>query len=408
MLKKIFFALLIGLLGIIAYFDLSIAKAAATNTIPNPSLELISSGQPSNWSKDSWGTNSATFSVLNSGHTGIHSIKVVMSNFQSGDAKWFYTPQTVTPNASYNFSNWYQSNVSTEIDLMYLTSSGQENYVYLGSVPASSVWAQTNFTFTMPANAVKASVMQIIFKNGSLTTDDYSLSTGTTPPPPPPSSNFNRPIISLTFDDGYESLYSAGLPLLNKYGFKSTDYIHIVDIANGDYMTLAQIKAMYAAGNEIGSHSVTHPHLPNLSVAKIDKELLNSKTYLQTNVGPVYNFATPYGENSAKVTTELKKYYRSSRSVDSGFNSPSNFNQYNLLVRNILQTTTLAEVQSWIAAAKQNNYWLILVYHQIDQSGDEYGTTPEKLNSHLNAIKQSGLTVLTINKALDEVLPQIK
>lgn len=66
----------------------------------------ISSGtQPIGWQKDKWGENTTTFAYLNTGYTGSRSVKVTISKYTSGDAKWYFNPIPVSPNASYNFSD---------------------------------------------------------------------------------------------------------------------------------------------------------------------------------------------------------------------------------------------------------------------------------------------------------------
>ena len=48
----------------------------------------------------------------------------------------------------------------------------------------------------------------------------------------------------------------------------------------------------------------------------------------------------------------------------------------------------------------------ILVYHNIVASGDAFSTTPTNLNAELAYIKQSGVTVKTVQQALTEVMTQ--
>lgn len=243
-----------------------------------------------------------------------------------------------------------------------------------------------------------------IYSVGWLQTDDYSLQTFA-------YQGFNRPLISLTFDDGYASFYNNGLPLLKKYGLTSTDYI-ITGSVNNDpaYMTTAMLKGLYASGNEIASHTVTHPDLTTLSATNMDNELKNSQAQLQSWLGvPIVNFASPYGAYNQQVVTDAQKYYRSYRGVEAGYNAKNNFDQYHLMVQNMLSTTTLAQVQGWVNQAKATNTWLILVYHQVDPStaSGDYNTYPSDLDAQLAAIKSSGVTVKTVNQALDELLPQL-
>ncbi|MGA2666907.1 MAG: polysaccharide deacetylase family protein [Patescibacteria group bacterium] len=377
------------------------------DAIPNGSLEQVSSlnsALPADWQNSSWGTNKATFSYLNTGHTGTHSVAVTLANRTSGAAEWYYTPQPVTSGQNYKFSDYYISNVVTEVDLMINKTDGSTQYITLATVGAASAWALFSTTFVMPSGVQTASIMHLIYNNGTLKTDDYSLS-------PYVPQKFSRPIISLTFDDSLVSYSTTALPLMNQYSYKSTAYIitgSVGDTQDG-YMTLAQIKAAYAAGNEIGSHTVTHPDLDTLSLKKLANELSASKSYLQKNVGGmISDFAAPYGDANPNTILQIKKYYATNRSVDTGYNTPDNFNPYHILVQNMDNTTTLADVQGWVNYAQQNNAWLVLVYHQVDTSGDTYATTPGNFTNDLSIIHQSGIKVETINQALNEVSPQIK
>src|SRR5665213_1067767 len=94
-------------------------QVAGANLIPNPSLETVdpsNSKVPQNWTNGSWGTNKTTFSYLTTGHTGKHSIKTQITSYTSGASYWFSTPIAVTPGQMYDYSDWYESNVTTEVD----------------------------------------------------------------------------------------------------------------------------------------------------------------------------------------------------------------------------------------------------------------------------------------------------
>jgi hypothetical protein len=53
---------------------------------------------------------------------------------------------------------------------------------------------------------------------------------------------------------------------------------------------------------ELGAHSVTHPHLDELDVAEIEREVFDSKRQLEQLLGrPVETFAYPYGSYDRRV-----------------------------------------------------------------------------------------------------------
>lgn len=161
----------------------TVYAAGSTNLIANPSVETDNgSGNPANWTANSWGTNTTTLSWATNGHTGSHSLAINMSAHTSGDAKWMHDAVAVSPNTSYTYASWYKASVATEIDLQYLDTAGNTTYAYATPVPASGNWNQVSTTFTTPANAAKVVVMHILAQAGTLQTDDFTLATTVAPP----------------------------------------------------------------------------------------------------------------------------------------------------------------------------------------------------------------------------------
>lgn len=155
------------------------------------------------------------------------------------------------------------------------------------------------------------------------------------------------------------------------------------------------------------AHRLTPP-LTSQTGSALTYELSHSKQYLEQLVKtPVRNFASPYGDYDARVVTEIKKYYQSHRSVDEGFNSKDTFNIYNIRVQNILDTTTAAQVSAWIAQAKADKTWLVLVYHRIASNPGPYDSYTNDFKSQMAAVKASGITVKTYQDALTEVKTQL-
>lgn len=104
----------------------------------------------------------------------------------------------------------------------------------------------------------------------------------------------SRPIL-LTFDDGSETVYTDAYPIMQKYGFTGTAYIVYNFIGAGSYMDKDQIRELYAAGWEIGSHSVSHHDLTTRP-GKQEEEIVKSRQRLEAYLAvPVRSFAYPFG-----------------------------------------------------------------------------------------------------------------
>jgi peptidoglycan/xylan/chitin deacetylase (PgdA/CDA1 family) len=198
------------------------------------------------------------------------------------------------------------------------------------------------------------------------------------------------------------------MPKLQQYGYNGTFYIISGVLNSGNYMSSSQVLQLRNAGNEIASHTVTHPDMVQLTPAQQDVELQQSKADLEALIGaPVANFCTPYGSYNDALLAKIKQVYSSHRTVQSGFNTKADTDFYQLKVQNIYNTTTKADVAGWVATAKAQGSWLILVYHEIMSSPGQYDTTPALFDAQLQAIQASGLTVKTLAGAMAEVAPQL-
>ena len=103
-----------------------------------------------------------------------------------------------------------------------------------------------------------------------------------------------KPII-LTFDDGSESVSTTALPIMQKYGFIGTAYIVHNYIGLTEYMDEDQIRGLYDAGWEIGSHSISHVDLTERTDRQQD-EIVDSRRKLQNRLNvPILSFAYPFG-----------------------------------------------------------------------------------------------------------------
>lgn len=107
----------------------------------------------------------------------------------------------------------------------------------------------------------------------------------------------SRPAVVLTFDDGYADFYRYAWPILRKYQVKATVFIVLNFLDQPGYLTLDELKELQASGLvEIGSHTLNHHNLKPLPLERARKEVLESKTRLESLLGwGVYSFAYPYG-----------------------------------------------------------------------------------------------------------------
>jgi peptidoglycan/xylan/chitin deacetylase (PgdA/CDA1 family) len=361
---------------------------AAVELLDNPGLETPNAtlDGPQGWTPSTWGTAAPLFSWSSDAHTGERSVRVDVTGYQDGDSKWVHDPVAVQGGTYYVFSDWYKSTATSAVSVYYETAGdppdgGRWANLFSGIAP-SSEWTPYQTGFTMPAGAVRAVFVHFLAGDGQLVTDDYSLTAIDAPP------GFERTMASLTFDDGSRAFYELARPLLDAKGFKTTQYIPTKGLSTTPtdpfMMTLDQVRAVAAAGHEIGSHSVSHDALPTLSDAALAAELRDSKARLEQiagRPGSVTSIAYPYGLYDARVIAAAKAAgYRSGRVVDEGYTSRLDLEPLAVRAQNMTRTTTTADVQSWIVYAAAHRYWLVIVYHEVVPDSAPVCTDPETVS----------------------------
>ena len=202
------------------------AFADPSNLIANPSLETSASGtSPDSWNQGGFGDalSKAQFNYITDTQDTTKAVQVVISSEPTGgDAKWVFNAVPVAQGNLYNFSDSYNSSAPSFLVAAYTMADNSLIFDQLATLPSSNnAWTSTSGQFTAPTGAASVTVYHLIQDAGQLTTDNYSLSLAA-----PASQNiFSHGIVSLTFDDGWNSQYYNALPVLKSANYPGTFYI---------------------------------------------------------------------------------------------------------------------------------------------------------------------------------------
>ncbi|WP_205753656.1 polysaccharide deacetylase family protein [Arthrobacter ruber] len=125
-----------------------------------------------------------------------------------------------------------------------------------------------------------------------------------------------RRLVGLTFDDGYTDYLEHALPALQRHGMSSTLYVVAGGLGgtnewdDGPRLGLLdadQVRAVAAAGQEVGSHTMTHPHLRGVGADSLVEEISGSREVLQDVLQTgVASFCYPYGEFDEAATGAVR------------------------------------------------------------------------------------------------------
>ncbi|HEX8226867.1 MAG TPA: polysaccharide deacetylase family protein [Candidatus Saccharimonadales bacterium] len=222
---------------------------------------------------------------------------------------------------------------------------------------------------------------------------------------------FQEPMISVTFDDGFDSIYTQAMPLLQKYGIQSTQYILAGKTDDPYYVSWKQIANMQKGGHEIACHTMTHTDLTSLTDADLNYQVTRCKTELTKRFGVISNFASPYGAANTRTLDVISKHFDSQRNTNGDptngvtevdVNTAANFDRFNIIGVTVRHDTTVKQLEDLVNFAKQNNGWVVLTYHQADEgNASQFGVNPASLDKQFAYLSKTDVRIVTMQDALE-------
>jgi peptidoglycan/xylan/chitin deacetylase (PgdA/CDA1 family) len=126
----------------------------------------------------------------------------------------------------------------------------------------------------------------------------------------------------VTFDDGFQSVYTEAFPILQRHGMTATVFLTVgaEDVRDPTArlpmfegrptLSWPEIREMQAGGIDFGAHTLTHPDLTRLAAHDIAIEMSASKDRIENALGtPVTTFAYPFGRYDAQSHRIAQQYF---------------------------------------------------------------------------------------------------
>ncbi len=126
-------------------------------------------------------------------------------------------------------------------------------------------------------------------------------------------------VVGITFDDGYLNNLEHAAPVLMRFGFSSTCYVvnglmgqtnswdAPLGVPSSQLMNERELGQWLQAGQEIGSHTLTHRNLLQLEERDQQEEIVRSKSELERRLGTQVNqFCYPYGDYDSKCVSFVR------------------------------------------------------------------------------------------------------
>lgn len=219
-----------------------------------------------------------------------------------------------------------------------------------------------------------------------------------------------EPTVSFTFDDFPASSVTEALPILQASGMAATWYatsdllgqpsaVGIIACASG-------LRALHAAGHEIGDHTRRHLDARQVAAEDYARDLDENRRTLATLVPglTVRSFAYPFGGVTVGAKRAALARATTCRSTMAGIARGTV--DLALLPANPLyeNADSVAAALAVIARVRSMGGWAIFYTHDVTQAPSPWGCTPATFAAITAAVARAGLRVRTVGAVADQLL----
>lgn len=233
---------------------------------------------------------------------------------------------------------------------------------------------------------------------------------------PDTSATFPNGVVSLTFDDSYQSVYDLARPYMDGYGYRGTLYTIVQNLGTSTYLTLPELQSVAKySGWEVAGHAYTsaahNAGYQTLTSDQVNVEMRSMKAWLVSNGFPADNFAYPSGRydkttDGVPIDQIAGQYFSTARTIvsENGEVWPPAMPQ-RMKAKTGISSFAGGTVVSTITATGgpldrcvNDGDWYIIALHQILASSLTANTQilQSDFNTLMDAINSRGIPVLPV------------
>jgi peptidoglycan-N-acetylglucosamine deacetylase len=192
---------------------------------------------------------------------------------------------------------------------------------------------------------------------------------------------FTKAAVTYTFDDNCSNQYNKVIPMFNEFRFNAT-FFPVIDWSPN--WTAFQNAA--DLGHEIGSHTVSHDTLGNISDSLQNVELKNSYESINTNITGQICRTIAYPFCSPSDDTITSKYYIAARNCQGNIEktTPDDFFNISSIACGAAGTIdSTHEFYNTVKLASGSNGWVVYMIQGVDGDGGSSDLLSSQLRGSL-------------------------
>jgi peptidoglycan/xylan/chitin deacetylase (PgdA/CDA1 family) len=218
-----------------------------------------------------------------------------------------------------------------------------------------------------------------------------------------------HPIVSFTFDDFPKSAVHHGASILERRGLAGTYFLsrtfNGARVDGIDYYDLADLRRLVDNRHEIGCHTASHLHVPEVARARLLDDIAANAEFLRAHFGDLRmtTFAFPFGDLDLPSKLLLQARFAACRSTLPSVNRGVADLGALRAVRLYSRSTDADAIRSLIDRFARPKSWLIFYTHDVDDNPTPYGCTPGLLAEAVENALTTGCLVLPVRDALGSI-----
>lgn len=206
--------------------------------------------------------------------------------------------------------------------------------------------------------------------------------------------------MSFTFDDAPQSVFTAGLPILEAHGVRATIFACLglagAITSQGRLMDAGELREAAGRGHEIGAHTYRHRDLSRVTGAETQTELdADAQGFADAGLPAPATFAYPFGQVSRAAKAVCRERFSLCRGIHAGrLTRGSDLAQ----APAILTDGPGGEVRAraGLSAVAARGGWAILFTHQVTSADGAFCTDPLALGRLASMARELGVEPVTV------------